>query len=41
MVAVTFGDYGNSLGSHFGHDRAKNDSGIVSMSYAVNNGFIA
>ena len=28
-VVDTFGDCCKLLGSHFGHDRAKNDSGVV------------
>ena len=30
-LLIHFGDCSNSLGSHFGHDRAKNDSGVVSL----------
>ena len=28
-LLIHFGDCCNSLGSHFGHDRAKNDSGVI------------
>ena len=34
-VVDTFGDYCKLLGSRFGHDRAKNDSGIVFLAQAV------
>ena len=36
MFVVTFGDCCNSFGSHFGHDRAKNDSGVFFLAEAVN-----
>ena len=35
MFIDAFGTVVNSLESHFGHDRAKNDSGIVSPAQAV------
>ena len=36
MFIDTFWDYCNSLGSHFGHDRAKNDSRVVFLAQAMN-----
>ena len=34
--ADTFWDCCKLIGSHFGHDRAKNDSGVVFLSQAIN-----
>ena len=36
MFTDTFWDYYKFLGSHFGHDRAKNDSGVIFLAQAVN-----
>ena len=36
MFTDTFWDFCNSLGSHFGHDRAKNNLGGFFLAQAVN-----
>ena len=36
MFTDTFGDCCKLLGIHFGHDRAKNDSGVVFLAQDVN-----
>ena len=36
MLLIRFGDCCRLFGSRFGHDRAKNDSGVVFLNQAVN-----